>query len=378
MKQAKVLIDLNYLINRSHHGVSSGLTCAIPWRTDQPEICTNSLVGSVHFVIWLQKHLATRGYSVRFQDMVACDDVGMSFRRILFEGYKANRTSKDPERLAARRDMLHCKAIARNVLMVLGVHTAKSELFDFQGTLAAYEADDVIATHIFDDWDAVSAGAEATRFFIYSTDMDLSQLVTDRVTLLRSMPEGLVELDSSNIHTAISQKTKEKIRYWGVTHPLEVLLYKAIVGDSSDNYPGVKGCGPAIWDHVLRRFREKSAAAPGGMYADFLLDHAAYVHLFPPAQQARFASYWDDFKLSWNLAALQRCPKIIMDEVSPVSCADDRELTFSCQDGWDGMRKVLHSYRCRDLIEYVDAALGHAQAPVFADPFESSILWGES
>ena len=139
---------------------------------------------------------------------VVFDARGKTFRHQLYSDYKANRPSM-PEELAAQVKPLHAlvRAMGLPLLQVPDV-----------------EADDVIGTLARE---AARLGMETV---ISTGDKDMAQLVDDHVTLVNTMSR--TTLDS----TAVEEK-------FGVT-PSQIVDYLALIGDSSDNIPGVPKVGP--------------------------------------------------------------------------------------------------------------------------------------
>ncbi len=138
---------------------------------------------------------------------VVFDASGSSFRNRIYDEYKAQRPDPAP-------DLVPQFGLVRRATEAFGV--CQIELDDF-------EADDLIATYARH---AVNAGAKVT---IVSSDKDLMQLVTDRVTMLdpiKNRPIGAAEV-------------REK---FGVG-PDRVIDVQALCGDSVDNVPGVPGIG---------------------------------------------------------------------------------------------------------------------------------------
>ena len=156
---------------------------------------------------------------------VIFDPRGGTFRNEMYADYKANRPPV-PEDLESQF------APMRELIQALGV-----PLMQIDG----FEADDVIATL------ARQAEADGAEVLIVSGDKDLAQLVTDRVKLLDTM-KG-VTFDPA----AVRDK-------YGVP-PEQIVDWLALMGDTSDNIPGVQGVGPktaAKWldqygdlDHLL-------------------------------------------------------------------------------------------------------------------------------
>lgn len=143
-------------------------------------------------------------------DYNACvfDAKGKTFREEWYPEYKAHRPPM-PEELAAQIAPLH-EAVAAsgwNLLMVEGV-----------------EADDVIGTL------AQQAAHNGARCIISTGDKDLAQLVTPQVQLINTMSNET--LDEAGV-----------LAKFGVA-PDRIVDYLALIGDSSDNVPGVTKCGP--------------------------------------------------------------------------------------------------------------------------------------
>ena len=139
---------------------------------------------------------------------VIFDPRGATFRNEMYADYKANRPPV-PEDLESQF------APMRELIQALGV-----PLMQIDG----FEADDVIATL------ARQAEADGAEVLIVSGDKDLAQLVTDRVKLLDTM-KG-VTFDPA----AVRDK-------YGVP-PEQIVDWLALMGDTSDNIPGVQGVGP--------------------------------------------------------------------------------------------------------------------------------------
>jgi len=139
---------------------------------------------------------------------VVFDARGKTFRHELYSDYKANRPSM-PDELAAQVEPLHelVRAMGLPLLQVPDV-----------------EADDVIGTLARE---AARLGMETV---ISTGDKDMAQLVDDHVTLVNTMSR--TTLDSAGV--------EEK---FGVT-PAQIIDYLALMGDSSDNIPGVPKVGP--------------------------------------------------------------------------------------------------------------------------------------
>ncbi|MDG2088618.1 MAG: DNA polymerase I [Arenicellaceae bacterium] len=139
---------------------------------------------------------------------VVFDAKGKNFRHELYEQYKANRPPM-PDELRSQIDYVHkvIKALGLPLISVPGV-----------------EADDVLGT-------LARQGAEEGLSVIVSTgDKDLAQIVNDSVVLIDTMKNARYDIDGV-------------VEKYGV-RPDQIIDYLALIGDSSDNVPGVPKVGP--------------------------------------------------------------------------------------------------------------------------------------
>ncbi len=149
---------------------------------------------------------------------VVFDARGKTFRDEMFAEYKANRPPM-PDELAAQIEPLHelVRAMGLPLLQVPGV-----------------EADDVIGTL------AVQAAGHGMPVLISTGDKDMAQLVNDHITLINTM-SGTI-LDSAGV--------EEK---FGVP-PARIIDLLALMGDSSDNIPGIPKVGPKTAAKWLQQY----------------------------------------------------------------------------------------------------------------------------
>jgi DNA polymerase-1 len=150
-------------------------------------------------------------------------DTGKTFRNELSSEYKATR-AKMPEDLRPQ--------IERIRQLVDAFHLPRLEQ-------EGVEADDVLGTIARQ---AVEMGLGVK---IITGDRDLLQLVNDRV---------VVNLAGAKLSEAKSYTPKEVIEYLGV-RPDQIVDYKALVGDSSDNYKGVPGIGEKTATSLLEKYQ---------------------------------------------------------------------------------------------------------------------------
>jgi DNA polymerase-1 len=140
----------------------------------------------------------------------------------MYVGYQAKRPKMSDD-LAPQIDLLH-KVLEK----------AKIEHFEVDG----YEADDIIGTI------ATQSAAKNLQAIIVSGDRDMLQLVNHKVLVLAPI-SGITKMALFD-----EEKVKEK---YGLK-PVQFIDYKALVGDSSDNYPGVTGIGPKTASDLLNKY----------------------------------------------------------------------------------------------------------------------------
>ena len=195
-----MVIDGNSIVNRAFYGVSQSLTT----REGQP---TNAIFGFLNILNKLLDESAPDALCVTF------DRSAPTFRHQSYEGYKANRKGM-PDELASQMPLL------KEVLSALNV-----PMYELDG----WEADDLLGTIARLD---EAAGWETA---IVTGDKDALQLVTDQTT---------VKLVSTRMgRTTTKDVTPELFRAEYGFDPINIIDLKALMGDSSDNYPGVKGVG---------------------------------------------------------------------------------------------------------------------------------------
>jgi DNA polymerase-1 len=139
---------------------------------------------------------------------VVFDAKGKNFRHELFPAYKANRTAM-PDELRVQIEPLHelIKLMGLPLIIESGV-----------------EADDVIGTL------ATEAAKAGQKVLISSGDKDIAQLVNSEITMIDTMKEAVYDIPG----------VKEKFGVW----PAQMVDYLTLIGDASDNIPGVDKVGP--------------------------------------------------------------------------------------------------------------------------------------
>jgi len=211
-KKRLIIIDSNALLHRSFH--------ALPPLTTKKGEQTGAVYG---FLLTLFKAIK----DLKPNYIVACFDVpAPTFRHKEFKGYKAKRP-KMPEDLSQQIPK------TKEVLKSFGI-----PIFEKQG----FEADDLIAT--------ISKRVPEEQIYppletyILSGDLDTLQLV-DKHTRVYTLGRGIKE-------TVIYDKEKVVSRF-GIL-PEQVVDFKALTGDPSDNIPGVPGIGKKTASELLKEF----------------------------------------------------------------------------------------------------------------------------
>ena len=202
MSQAPlVLVDGSSYLYRAFH--------ALPPLTTSKGLPTGAVKGVLNMLKSLRKQYPDSPFAVVF------DAKGGTFRDDMYADYKANRPSM-PDDMRVQIEPLHQSVIALGfpLLCVEGV-----------------EADDVIGT-------LARSSAAADRPVVISTgDKDMAQLVDGHITLVNTMTGSAMDVEG----------VKEK---FGVA-PEQIIDYLALMGDSSDNIPGVPGIGPKTASGLL-------------------------------------------------------------------------------------------------------------------------------
>ncbi|VVN01582.1 DNA polymerase I [Pseudomonas fluorescens] len=202
MSQAPlVLVDGSSYLYRAFH--------ALPPLTTSKGLPTGAVKGVLNMLKSLRKQYPDSPFAVVF------DAKGGTFRDEMFAEYKANRPSM-PDDMRVQIEPLHAsvKALGFPLLCVDNV-----------------EADDVIGT-------LARSSAAADRPVVISTgDKDMAQLVDGHITLVNTMTGSALDVEG----------VKEK---FGVA-PEQIIDYLALMGDSSDNIPGVPGIGPKTASGLL-------------------------------------------------------------------------------------------------------------------------------
>jgi len=201
-------IDGNSVLNRAFFGVRL--------LTTKDGVYTNAIFGFLNILLKLERDHAPDATAIAF------DVSKRTFRNERYEDYKGNRKGM-PEELAVQLPLI------KELLTDMGYRLAFCE---------GYEGDDVLGTL------SLSCAGRGDDCVIATGDRDCLQLVSDRVTV------SLL-------------KTKETVLYtperfageYGFP-PVHIVDLKALMGDASDNIPGVKGIGEKTALALIRKYQD--------------------------------------------------------------------------------------------------------------------------
>ena len=200
-----VLIDGNSLINRAFYAIGP--------LTDKNGQPTNAVYGFTNMLIKIISEVKPKYM------LVAFDVHAKTFRHKLYTEYKGTRKPM-PEDLRPQIPLL------KKVLQTMGIKTFE---------LAGFEADDIIGT---------LAKRYKGETIIYTGDKDSFQLV-DETTSIYFTKRGITDVDVYNNENFLSKT--------GI-NPSQVIDLKSLMGDSSDNIPGVAGVGEKTALNLIQNY----------------------------------------------------------------------------------------------------------------------------
>lgn len=245
-----LILDGNSVINRAYFGVRP--------LTTRDGLYTHAIYGFLNILERMEKEEQPEAIAVAF------DLHGPTFRHLKYEGYKANRHGM-PEELAQQMPIM------KDVLRAMNI-----PIYECQG----WEADDVIGTA------AKICSQQGWECVIVTGDRDSLQLIDENVhvKLVISKPG----------QTTATLYTEAVFREEYGFEPKKLIDLKALMGDSSDNIPGVGGVGPKTAKELLAKF-----GSLDGVY-DHLDDPSIRPRLREKLEKDRQQAY-----LSYDLATIR-------------------------------------------------------------------------
>ena len=244
-----MVIDGNSILNRAFYGIKL--------LTTKDGLPTNAVYGFLNILLKLTDEEKPDALCVTF------DRKAPTFRHLAYEGYKAQRKGM-PDELAAQLPVI------KDVLDAMNIPRYE---------LDGWEADDLIGTIAARDtaagWDTV----------IVTGDKDSLQLVTESTR---------VKLVSTRMgQTTTKEMTPDSFREQYGFDPIHIIDLKALMGDASDNIPGVKGIGEKTAMDLIQRYQSVAA-----IYAGLDTLEAK------PAVLKKLAEGAEQAKLSYELATI--------------------------------------------------------------------------
>lgn len=243
-----LVLDGNSILNRAFYGIKL--------LTTKDGRYTNAIYGFMNILLKLEEDVSPDAVAVTF------DLKAPTFRHKMYDGYKANRKGMPPE-LAEQMPVL------KELLAALGYQIVTKE---------GYEADDIIGTlsaHI----------AQSDECYIATGDRDSLQLVRPNVRVL------LAATKMGRPETNVYDEARI-LEDYGVT-PKQMIDIKALMGDSSDNIPGVAGIGKKTAEDLIVRFQS----------IDNIYDHLDEIDIKPGVRQ-KLAADKDMAYLSYKLGTI--------------------------------------------------------------------------
>ena len=257
MSDKIVLIDGHSILNRAFYGV--------PDLTNAEGLHTNAIYGFLNIMFKILDEEKPEYLTVTF------DVHAPTFRHEMFAEYKGTRKPMAEE---LRQQV----PVMKEVLQAMGIATIEK---------AGLEADDLLGTisRICEE-----KGMEVS---IISGDRDTLQLATERVKIrIPKTKQGRTEVEDY-----YAADVQEKM---GVT-PVEFIDVKALMGDTSDNIPGVPGVG------------EKTATKIIAEYGSIENAYAHAEELKPPRASKNIQEFWEQACMSKTLATIDTYAEITFD-----------------------------------------------------------------
>ena len=233
-KKLLTLVDGSYYLFRAYH--------AMPGLTNAAREPTGAIFGVINMLRKLIRDEQPDCFAVVF------DAKGKTFRNDLYPPYKANRPPAPPD-LVAQIAPLH------EIIQALGVPLLRID---------GVEADDVIATL------AAQASQAGFRVLVSTGDKDLAQIVDEDIHLINTMDNKRYD------HAGVVEK-------YGVP-PGRIIDYLTLVGDTSDNVPGIPKVGPKTAVKWLAEYGSldeivANADSFGGKVGEYLRENLGQIPL---------------------------------------------------------------------------------------------------
>ena len=249
MSEKIVLVDGHSIINRAFYGV--------PDLTNKDGLHTNGIFGFLNILFKILDEEKPDYLTVAF------DVHHPTFRHEMFTEYKGTRKGMPQE--------LHEQVpVLKELLTAMGIKIME---------LPGYEADDLLGTV------AKRSEEKGMEVLVVSGDRDLLQIVTDHIRVcIPKTKRGTTEYEM--------YYTKDVQEKYGLL-PLQIIELKALMGDSSDNIPGVPGIGEKTATAILQQFENVENA------------HAHLEEIKPKRAKENLEAHYDMAIMSKKLATIE-------------------------------------------------------------------------
>ena len=210
-----LLIDGNSIMNRAFYGIMGNKML-----TTKDGHYTNAIYGFLSIMFKNMEEVEPTYMAIAFDSKTAADT-----RKKMYEGYKKHRHAM-PNELAEQMPVI------KEILEAMNIKTIE---------MADYEGDDILGTL------AKKFAHEDKDVYILSGDRDLFQLIEDHITV--RIPRTKMGKTETEIYT------KEKVEEEYGLEPIDLIEVKALMGDSSDEIPGVPNVGPKTGTSLIKQFK---------------------------------------------------------------------------------------------------------------------------
>ena len=279
-----LLVDANSMVFRAYY--ATAYTRMMTTSSGQP---TNALYGFANMVFKALEMLEPEGV------LFAFDSKAKTFRHKQYEQYKGTRAELPQE-------LIDQFALVREYLDAFDVIR-----YEIEG----YEADDIIGTMVSKHPDA--------KKIILTSDRDLLQLIDDNTSVLL-MKKGITETQLVDVKTLKEEQGLD---------PSQIVDLKSLMGDSSDNIPGVAGVGEKTAKKLLDDYKTLD-----GVYQNIK-------HIKGKLQE-KLQTQKDLAYLSYDLATIYREVPLDLSE---------HQLTF--QPNWQETAKFFRTYEMNSMVEFI-------------------------
>ncbi len=198
------------------HSIAFRAFHAVPPLTTSNGTPTNAVLGFMNMLMKIKEQYRPNAVFAAF------DLPKPTFRHLMFDGYKAGR-AKTPEEMIIQVELL------KDLLAKMGIHVMTAE---------GFEADDILGTL------SAKANAEGIKAYLVTGDKDSLQLISENTSVLYTKKgvSEIAEFDEAHF-----------MEEYGIS-PAQFVDCKALMGDKSDNIPGVQGIGEKTAIDLLKNY----------------------------------------------------------------------------------------------------------------------------